>query len=52
VDPDFSAFYKEKGFGIGIENVRQRLNYVYPGKHTIFINKQENRFRVTFTLLY
>jgi hypothetical protein len=52
VDPNYTAFYKEKGFGIGIENVRQRLEYLYPGKHTIFINKLENRFRVTLTLLY
>lgn len=49
-DPDFKSFYKEKGFGIGIENVRQRLQYIYPGQHTFFINKADDRFTVKMTI--
>jgi len=49
-DRDFKTFYKEKGFGIGIENVRQRLQYIYPGQHTLYINKSDDRFTVKMTI--
>ncbi|HBB93094.1 MAG: hypothetical protein A2X22_05445 [Bacteroidetes bacterium GWF2_49_14] len=49
-DRDFKAFYKEKGFGIGIENVRQRLQYIYPGRHTLFIHKEDDRFIVKMAI--
>ncbi|MFH0759900.1 MAG: histidine kinase [Bacteroidota bacterium] len=50
VDRNFKAFYKEKGFGIGIENVQQRLQYIYPGQHTLNINKSDDRFTVKMTI--
>jgi two-component system, LytTR family, sensor kinase len=32
--------------GIGLENVRKRLNLLFPGKHNLIINKSENEFEV------
>jgi sensor histidine kinase YesM len=46
IDNDFEAYYKEKGFGIGIENVKSRLNYIYPGQHTISVAKTNVKFIV------
>jgi len=37
VDENFEAYYKEKGFGIGIENVKSRLKHIYPDRHNISI---------------
>jgi hypothetical protein len=51
VDRDFESFYKEKGFGIGIENVRQRLAHEYPGRHTLSVADTGNRFIVILTIL-
>ncbi|MFA6127912.1 MAG: histidine kinase [Bacteroidales bacterium] len=50
IDKNFEAFYKEKGFGIGIPNVRQRLEYLYPGKHTLSIAETGDRFIVILNL--
>jgi hypothetical protein len=50
VDHDFQAFYKEKGFGIGIENVRQRLQHIYPGRHTLSVADTGGRFIVILTV--
>ncbi len=50
VDRNFEAFYKEKGFGIGIGNVRQRLIHIYPGKHTLSIADTGDRFIVILTI--
>ena len=46
VDKNFEAFYKEKGFGIGIENVRQRLELIYPARHSISVNDSGDHFIV------
>lgn len=46
VDHNFEAFYKEKGFGIGIKNVRKRLEFIYPGKHSLSIADTDDRFIV------
>jgi two-component system LytT family sensor kinase len=32
--------------GIGLENVRRRLELVYPGKHRLIINKEDGKFMV------
>ena len=50
VDRNFEAFYKEKGFGIGIANVRQRLEHIYPGKHTLSVADTADRFIVIMTI--
>ncbi len=46
VDKNFEAFYKEKGFGIGIQNVRQRLEHIYPDRHTLSIADTGDKFIV------
>tara|TARA_R110002049_G_scaffold22979_3_gene81519 strand:+ start:1402 stop:2877 length:1476 start_codon:yes stop_codon:yes gene_type:complete len=43
---DFKTYYKEQGFGIGISNAQQRLELVYPKKHTLEIVKEDNVFSV------
>jgi hypothetical protein len=50
VDPHFEAFYKEKGFGIGIPNVRQRLEHIYPGMHTLSVANTGGRFIVILSI--
>ena len=40
-----------KGAGTGIENVKQRLNILYPGEHNLEILKEEDRFTVNLELL-
>jgi len=39
-------FEKEKGFGIGIENVKKRLEYIYPGNHNLSIAETADCFIV------
>ncbi len=36
--------------GIGISNTRQRLEHLYPGKHSLDIDTQNEKFTVTLTL--
>jgi LytS/YehU family sensor histidine kinase len=36
--------------GVGIENVRKRLQLYYPGKHTLSLNKNASIFEVTLTI--
>lgn len=46
LDDDFETYYKEKGFGIGIENVKSRLEHIYPKRHMISIAKTKGKFIV------
>lgn len=41
---------EEKYKGIGIENVRKRLNLIYPGKYSLDILEDEKTFKVTLNL--
>lgn len=50
VDENFKAYYKEKGFGIGIENVKSRLRHIYPDRHNISIAKTIDKFIVILTI--
>ncbi len=50
VDDQFEAYYKEKGFGIGIENVKSRLKHIYPNRHNISIAKANGKFLVILTI--
>jgi len=49
-DENYKTYYKEQGFGIGIKNAKQRLELVYPKKHTIDIKKENNIFSVKINL--
>lgn len=46
LDEDFKAYYKEQGFGIGIENIKSRLEHIYPQRHLISIAKTKEKFIV------
>ena len=43
-NPDFLE--QRKGKGIGIDNLRKRLELLYPDKHELRIKKDNTRFRV------
>ena len=47
---DFKTYYKEQGFGIGIKNAKQRLELVYPKKHTFEVDKENNIFSVKISI--
>lgn len=40
----------KKGDGIGIENLKRRLNLLYPNKHSLEIKKAESMFVVNLTI--
>ncbi|HKG05082.1 MAG TPA: histidine kinase [Pedobacter sp.] len=42
--------HKDQTGGIGIENVRKRLNLLYPGNHSLDIGQQEHKFIVNLKL--
>ncbi len=50
LDDDFETYYKEKGFGIGIENVKSRLEHIYPKRHMISIAKTKEKFIVIVSI--
>lgn len=49
-DENFKTYYKEQGFGIGIKNAKERLELVYPKKHTVEIKKESNIFSVKINI--
>jgi len=49
-DDNFKSYYKEQGFGIGIKNAIQRLELVYPKKHTFSVLKEERTFSVKMSI--
>jgi LytS/YehU family sensor histidine kinase len=36
--------------GIGINNVEKRLNLLYPGRHSLYLEEKEGMFRVTLSV--
>lgn len=52
VNTDYSAIKKmEMNInGIGLENVKRRLELVYPGKHQLIINKENGKFMVNLEI--
>ncbi|RXG16053.1 histidine kinase [Leeuwenhoekiella aestuarii] len=45
-----TTYYREKGFGIGIKNTRERLDLIYPKKYQLDVEKTENLFTVTLKI--
>lgn len=43
--------HSEKSSGLGIANVKRRLELLYPERHILKITEQENEYRVELTLL-
>ncbi|GGA85849.1 sensor histidine kinase [Puia dinghuensis] len=48
-DEGFSAG-KEENTGLGLNNVRTRLNLLYPKDHTLTVRKEDNWFHIILTL--
>ena len=42
--------YPEDGEGIGLKNVKRRLDLSYPGKHQLYIDDREDAYSVTLTI--
>lgn len=40
----------DAGTGVGLENVRRRLELIYPGKHSLEISSDESQFNVKLTI--
>ena len=41
---------EEKVRGIGLENIKKRLEMLYPNKHTLEITQQKNQFKVSLKI--
>jgi hypothetical protein len=52
VNTDYSSIKKMEMeiSGIGLENVKRRLELVYPGKHQLTINKEKGKFMVNLEI--
>ncbi|RFZ91974.1 hypothetical protein D0C36_11030 [Mucilaginibacter conchicola] len=50
VNPIFERNEKLERTGIGLNNTRQRLKHLYPGKHFLNIKDENNQFMVVLTL--
>ena len=48
--PNQIPFKKEKG--IGLENLQRRLELLYPDRHSLSVQKKENKFVAVLTLKY
>ena len=43
---------RETGVGLGIETTRQRLELLYPGKHTLTVTNDSGLFTVSLQILF
>jgi two-component system, LytTR family, sensor kinase len=41
---------KDEASGVGLNNVRRRLELIYPGRHTLVIKEDNNTFNATLTV--
>jgi sensor histidine kinase YesM len=46
-----SVIPDKKESGIGLENLKRRLELLYPGKHELIIKKEDEKFKVSLVLL-
>ncbi len=44
--PDYATGNKEKNGGLGLNNVKQRLHLIYPGKHSLIVFRESAFFEV------
>ncbi len=49
-NPNQKIHHMNQGFGIGIQNVQERLELVYPNKHQFEIIKDDTTFTVQSTI--
>jgi len=50
VENNFDNFENIKGFGIGLKNLKRRLELVYPNKHKLSFSPVDNIYKVQLTL--
>jgi sensor histidine kinase YesM len=43
--------HPEESGGFGLQNIKRRLGLLYPDKHELTINKNEDKFKVELTIL-
>lgn len=46
IDPDYTVIERESKGGLGLDNVKQRLDLIYPRKYSLNINRETDRFEV------
>lgn len=49
-NPTQSTYYREKGFGIGIKNTRERLKLIYPKRYDLQIDKSNKLFTINLKI--
>ncbi|MFC2129932.1 sensor histidine kinase [Bacteroidota bacterium] len=50
VDNHIKQRNKDETTGVGLKNVKRRLDLLYPNNHQLFINNEDNKFHVTLEL--
>ncbi|MBO3700526.1 sensor histidine kinase [Roseivirga sp. E12] len=48
--PSGMAVHKDQVGGIGLENIRRRLDIIYKDKHTLSVDESSNSFRIKLTI--
>ncbi len=48
--PEMNELYRKKDSGIGLENLKRRLDILYPGRHVLKIKEKEDQFSAWLTI--